>query len=107
MLVLLKSTYPPRSAKKMIEVFSSPQTPPLSAAAKEVLTFTYGDKKGYHGLVVLDVEDGKLAEFFPAQTARSVNSLHIVWDTCIIEKKLGTDPQMGARDLLGGLAASE
>ena len=72
MLVLLKSTYPPRSAKKMIEVFSSPQTPPRSAAAKEVSTFTYGDKEGYHGLVVLDVEDGKLAEFFTAQTARSV-----------------------------------
>jgi hypothetical protein len=32
-----------------------------------------------------------------------VNSLHTVWDTCIIEKKLGTDPQTIARDLLDGL----
>jgi len=28
------------------------------------------------------------------------NSLHTVWDTCIIEKKLGMDPQTVARDLL-------
>src|SRR5262249_6835123 len=32
-----------------------------------------------------------------------VNSLHTVWDTCIIEKKLGTDLQTIARDLLDGL----
>jgi S1/P1 Nuclease len=36
-----------------------------------------------------------------------VNSLHTVWDTCIIEKKLGTDPQTIARDLLDGLPDSD
>ena len=35
------------------------------------------------------------------------NSLHTVWDTCIIEKKLGTDPQTVARDLLNGLPESD
>jgi len=35
-----------------------------------------------------------------------VNSLHTVWDTCIIEKKLGTDPRTIARDLLDGLPDS-
>ena len=35
-----------------------------------------------------------------------VNSLHTVWDTCIIEKKLGTDPYQIARDLLDGLPDS-
>jgi len=34
-------------------------------------------------------------------------SLHTVWDTCIIEKKLGTDPQTIARDLLDGLPDSD
>jgi hypothetical protein len=35
------------------------------------------------------------------------NSLHTVWDTCIIEKKLGTDYQQVARDLLDGLSSSD
>jgi hypothetical protein len=35
------------------------------------------------------------------------NSLHRVWDTRIIEKKLGTDPQTVARDLLDGLPESD
>src|SRR5215468_11046815 len=35
------------------------------------------------------------------------NSLHTVWDTCIIEKKLGTDPQTIAQDLLDGLPDSD
>jgi len=36
-----------------------------------------------------------------------VNSLHTVWDVCIIEKKLGTDPQTIAQDLLDGLPDSD
>ena len=36
-----------------------------------------------------------------------MNSLHTVWDTCIIEKKLGTDPQNIARDVLDGLPDSD
>src|SRR5215470_7524440 len=36
-----------------------------------------------------------------------VNSLHTVWDACIIEKKLRDDPQTVARDLLDGLPQSE
>jgi hypothetical protein len=36
-----------------------------------------------------------------------VNSLHTVWDTCIIEKKLGTNPQTIAADLLDGLPDSD
>ena len=32
-----------------------------------------------------------------------MNSLHTVWDVCIIEKNLRDDPQTVARDLLDGL----
>ena len=71
MLVLLKSTYPPTSAKKMIDNFMSPQTPQRSEASKEIATFTYGDNEGYHGLVILDVEDSKFGDFVKAQTARN------------------------------------
>src|SRR5215475_9056153 len=42
-----------------------------------------------------------------ARAAPCVNSLHTVWDTCIIEKKLGTDPQTIAQDLLDGLHDSD
>jgi hypothetical protein len=37
---------------------------------------------------------------FIRESGPCVNSLHTVWDTCIIEKKLGMDPQTVARDLL-------
>ena len=40
---------------------------------------------------------------FIRESGPCVNSLHTVWDTCIIEKKLGTDPMTVARDLLDGL----
>ena len=43
---------------------------------------------------------------FIRESGPCVNSLHTVWDTCIIEKKLGTDPQTVARDLLDGLPQS-
>ncbi len=71
MLVLLKSTCPPTAIKKSIDIFMSPQTPQRSEASKEVSTFAYGDKEGYHTLVLLDVEDGKFADFLKVQTARS------------------------------------
>jgi hypothetical protein len=41
MLVLVKVTYPPSSAKKMIDVFMAPQTPKRSEGSKEIATFTY------------------------------------------------------------------
>jgi S1/P1 Nuclease len=44
---------------------------------------------------------------FIRESGPCVNSLHTVWDTCIIEKKLGTDPQTIARDLLDGLSTSD
>src|SRR5215468_4531441 len=34
-------------------------------------------------------------------------NLHAIWDTCIIGKKLGTDPQTIAQDLLDGLPDSD
>ena len=71
MLVLLKSTYPPSSAKKMIDNFMSPQTPKRSEASKEIATFAYADNEGYHGLILLDVEDGKFPDFLKDQTARN------------------------------------
>jgi hypothetical protein len=71
MLVLLKSTYPPTAVKKMLEVFTSPDTPKRFAASKEIASFAYGDRDGYHGLIILDVEDDKFAEFARSQTARS------------------------------------
>jgi hypothetical protein len=37
---------------------------------------------------------------FIRESGPCVNSLHTVWDVCIIEKKLGTDPQTVARDLI-------
>ena len=44
---------------------------------------------------------------FIRESGPCVNSLHTVWDTCIIEKKLGTDPQTIAQDLLDGLPDSD
>jgi len=44
---------------------------------------------------------------FIRQSGPCVNSLHTVWDTCIIEKKLGADPMTVARDLLDGLPESD
>jgi hypothetical protein len=44
---------------------------------------------------------------FIRESGPCVNSLHTVWDTCIIEKKLGTDPMTVARDLLDGLPESD
>jgi hypothetical protein len=44
---------------------------------------------------------------FIRESGPCVNSLHTVRDTCIIEKKLGTDPQTIARDLLDGLPDSD
>jgi hypothetical protein len=44
---------------------------------------------------------------FIRESGPCVNSLHTVWDTCIIEKKLGTDPQTVARDLLDGLPEND
>src|SRR5262245_47340476 len=45
--------------------------------------------------------------FRPTWSGPCVNGLHTVWDTCIIEKKLGTDPQTIAQDLLDGLPDSD
>src|SRR5262245_55998862 len=45
--------------------------------------------------------------FHIRESGPCVNSLHTVWDTCIIEKKLGTDPQPIARDLLDGLPTTD
>ena len=36
-----------------------------------------------------------------------MNSLHTVWDVCIIEKKLGTDPLAVARELMESIADSD
>ena len=44
---------------------------------------------------------------FIRESGPCVNSLHTVWDTCIIEKKLGTDPQTIAQDLLDSLPDSD
>src|SRR5438309_534896 len=44
---------------------------------------------------------------FIRESGPCVNSLHTVWDTCIIEKKLGTDPQTVATDLLDGLSETD
>ena len=71
MLVLLKATYPPSSAKKAIEVFMAPETPKRSATAKELASFVHGDHEGYHNLFILEVEDTKFAEFMKAQTSRN------------------------------------
>jgi len=40
---------------------------------------------------------------FIRESGPCVNSLHTVWDVCIIEKKLGTDSQTVARDLMKGI----
>src|SRR5215468_2635186 len=44
---------------------------------------------------------------FIRESGPCANGLHTVWDTCIIEKKLGTDPQTIAQDLLDGLPDSD
>ena len=50
-------------------------------------------------------------EGFPAPNLPSEISTHVsphaIWDICIIEKKLGTDPQTIAQDLLDGLPDSD
>ncbi len=71
MLVLLKATYPPSSAKQVIDHFMSPQTPKRSPASKEIASFSYGDREGLHGLFILDVENERFPEFMQAQAARN------------------------------------
>ena len=71
MLVLLKATYPPSSAKQVIDHFMSPHTPKRSPASKEVASFAYGDRDGLHGLFILEVEDERFSEFMQAQAARN------------------------------------
>ena len=44
---------------------------------------------------------------FIRESGPCVNSLHTVWDVCIIEKKLGTDPQAVARDLMESISDSD
>jgi hypothetical protein len=72
MRVLIETTYPPTSARKVLDLFMSPDTPKRPPDAREVASFTYGDHDGVHVLFLFDVEDGKLAEFLNAQTARTV-----------------------------------
>jgi hypothetical protein len=80
MLVLLKATYPPSSAKKAIEVFMAPETPKRSSASKELASFVYGDHEGYHNLFILEV-DGLGVEVVPG---------HSVMDTiALTSKQLG------------------
>src|SRR5262247_3081626 len=43
----------------------------------------------------------------PEGSGPCVNSLHTVWDVCIIEKKLGTDPPTVARDLMESITESD
>ncbi len=44
---------------------------------------------------------------FIRESGPCANSLHTVWDVCIIEKKLGTDPPAVARDLLESITDSD
>jgi len=44
---------------------------------------------------------------FIRESGPCVNSLHTVWDVCIIEKKLGTDPLAVARDLMESITDSD
>ena len=44
---------------------------------------------------------------FIRESGPCVNSLHTVWDVCIIEKKLGTDPQTVARDLMESITEND
>jgi len=44
---------------------------------------------------------------FIRESGPCVNSLHTVWDSCIIGKKLGTDPQTVARDFLEAIHESD
>jgi hypothetical protein len=71
MLVLLKATYPPSGAKKVTDLFMSPQTPKRSPASKEIASFAYSDGEGLHGLFILEVENDKFSDFMQAQAARN------------------------------------
>ena len=44
---------------------------------------------------------------FIRESGPCVNSLHTVWDVCIIEKKLGTNPQTVARDLMESVTEND
>ena len=72
MLVLLRATYPPNAVKKVTEVFLSPELPRRPEYAKELASFVYADNAGYHSMILLDVEDSKLADYIRAQTERNV-----------------------------------
>ena len=71
MLVLIKATYPANSAKQATEHFMSEKTPKRSAAAKDIASFSYGDRDGVQGLFILEVENERFPEFMQAQIARN------------------------------------
>lgn len=64
--------YPPNAVKKVTEVFLSPELPKRPEYAKELASFVYADNAGYHSMILLDVEDSKLADYIRAQTERNV-----------------------------------
>lgn len=72
MLAMLHATYPPTATKKLIEAFTSPELPSRPGGVKEVADFVYGDRDGFHTVVVLEVDDARWAEFMNNQVERDV-----------------------------------
>jgi hypothetical protein len=72
MMAMIHAMYPPTGTAKLVQAFMSPELPKRSEAAKEVASIVYGDRDGYHSVILLEVEDAKLAEYVARQVERSV-----------------------------------
>ncbi len=72
MIVMLHVTYPPTATKKLVEVFLSSELPSRPGGVKEVVNFVYGDRNGFHTVVILEVDDASLAEYMKNQVERNV-----------------------------------
>ena len=71
MRVLVHTTFAQTEGRTALDVFTSPETPKRPADTTEVASFTFGDDRGVHVLILFDVENTKLADFMNAQMART------------------------------------
>lgn len=72
MLAMVRATYPPHVVKAVIDAYTSPEIPKRPDYAKEIASFVYGDNDGYHTVIILEVENSRLADYVNAQIARNV-----------------------------------
>jgi len=71
-IAMVHATYPPTATRKLVEAFMSPELPSRPGGVKEVVNFVYGDRDGFHTIVILEVDDAGLAQCMKNQVERNV-----------------------------------